>query len=145
MPEAPRMTIGGELIATDASFDVVNPATGKPFSAAPECTREQLDAAIDAAASAFGTWRNDEALLLQKMLECASAIEANVDALAAVPHDFRDVVVLVDLSDFSYADAARILDIPIGTVMSRLHRGRKQLQQRLFEFAQEHGFVRPTE
>ncbi len=54
-----------------------------------------------------------------------------VDALAAVPHDFRDVVVLVDLSDFSYADAARILDIPIGTVMSRLHRGRRVLKQQL--------------
>ena len=54
-----------------------------------------------------------------------------VDALAAVPHDFRDVVVLVDLSDFSYADAARILDIPIGTAMSRLHRGRRVLKQQL--------------
>src|SRR5689334_17214171 len=43
-----------------------------------------------------------------------------VDALAQVPHDFRDVVVLVDIGDFSYADAAQILDIPLGTVMSRL-------------------------
>jgi RNA polymerase sigma-70 factor (ECF subfamily) len=56
-----------------------------------------------------------------------------VDALAALPHDFRDVVVLVDLGDFSYADAAQILDIPIGTVMSRLHRGRRILKQTLAE------------
>ena len=48
-----------------------------------------------------------------------------VCALSAVPHDFRDVIVLVDIGDFSYADAAQILDIPIGTVMSRLHRGRR--------------------
>jgi RNA polymerase sigma-70 factor, ECF subfamily len=54
-----------------------------------------------------------------------------VDALAAVPHDFRDVIVLVDLGDFSYADAAQILDIPIGTVMSRLHRGRRILKTQL--------------
>ncbi len=54
-----------------------------------------------------------------------------VGALAAVPHDFRDVVLLVDIAEFSYADAAQILDIPIGTVMSRLHRGRKQLRQKL--------------
>jgi RNA polymerase sigma-70 factor, ECF subfamily len=54
-----------------------------------------------------------------------------VDALAAVPHDFRDVVLLVDIGEFSYADAAQILDVPIGTVMSRLHRGRKQLRQKL--------------
>ena len=52
-----------------------------------------------------------------------------VGALADVPHDFRDVIVLVDIGDFSYADAAQILDIPIGTVMSRLHRGRRILKQ----------------
>src|SRR5215216_6874673 len=56
-----------------------------------------------------------------------------VDALSEVPHDFRDVVVLVDIGDFSYADAAQILDIPIGTVMSRLHRGRRILKQNLAE------------
>ncbi len=58
-----------------------------------------------------------------------------VDALAEVPHDFRDVVVLVDIGDFSYADAAQILDIPIGTVMSRLHRGRRILKQNMAEHA----------
>ena len=56
-----------------------------------------------------------------------------VDALSGVPHDFRDVVVLVDIGDFSYADAAQILDVPIGTVMSRLHRGRRILKQKLAE------------
>lgn len=54
-----------------------------------------------------------------------------VSALSAVPHDFRDVIVLVDIGDFTYADAAQILDIPIGTVMSRLHRGRRILKQEL--------------
>ena len=54
---------------------------------------------------------------------------------ADVPHDFRDVVVLVDIGDFSYADAAQILDIPMGTVMSRLHRGRRLLKARLAEEA----------
>ena len=54
-----------------------------------------------------------------------------VSALSAVPHDFRDVIVLVDIGDFSYQDAANILDIPIGTVMSRLHRGRRILKREL--------------
>jgi RNA polymerase sigma-70 factor, ECF subfamily len=54
-----------------------------------------------------------------------------VTALADLPHDFRDVVLLVDLADFTYSDAAQILDIPIGTVMSRLHRGRRILKQTL--------------
>jgi RNA polymerase sigma-70 factor (ECF subfamily) len=58
-----------------------------------------------------------------------------VSALSAVPHDFRDVVVLVDLGDFSYQDAAQILDIPVGTVMSRLHRGRRVLKAQLAETA----------
>jgi RNA polymerase sigma-70 factor (ECF subfamily) len=56
-----------------------------------------------------------------------------VEALAAVPHDFRDVLVLVDIGDFSYKDAAQILDIPVGTVMSRLHRGRRVLKHELAE------------
>jgi RNA polymerase sigma-70 factor (ECF subfamily) len=58
-----------------------------------------------------------------------------VQALAALPHDFRDVLVLVDIGDFSYKDAAQILDIPVGTVMSRLHRGRRILKHELAEKA----------
>jgi RNA polymerase sigma-70 factor, ECF subfamily len=58
-----------------------------------------------------------------------------VAALSAVPHDFRDVVVLVDIGDFTYQDAAQILDIPIGTVMSRLHRGRRILKTALADQA----------
>ena len=52
-----------------------------------------------------------------------------------MPHDFRDVIVLVDIGDFTYADAAQILDIPMGTVMSRLHRGRRILKAELAEEA----------
>ncbi len=63
--------------------------------------------------------------------------DAIVAALSAVPHDFRDVIVLVDLGDFSYQDAAQILDIPVGTVMSRLHRGRRILKRELAESALE--------
>jgi RNA polymerase sigma-70 factor (ECF subfamily) len=60
-----------------------------------------------------------------------------VSALSAVPHDFRDAIVLVDIGDFSYQDAAQILDIPIGTVMSRLHRGRRILKRELAESVTE--------
>src|SRR5919197_4992050 len=62
-----------------------------------------------------------------------------VTALSSVPHDFRDVVVLVDIGDFTYQDAAQILDIPIGTVMSRLHRGRRILKSALAQEAVEEG------
>ncbi|HXV03735.1 MAG TPA: sigma-70 family RNA polymerase sigma factor [Gaiellaceae bacterium] len=72
----------------------------------------------------------------RKVVERLSQNEA-VTALADLPHDFRDVVLLVDLADFTYSDAAQILDIPIGTVMSRLHRGRRMLKRSLAESAVE--------
>ncbi len=57
------------------------------------------------------------------------------DAVEALPEQFRIAVVLADVEGFSYKEIAEILDIPIGTVMSRLHRGRKGLQKRLYDFA----------
>ena len=68
----------------------------------------------------------DEERVIEKLSQ-----DSIVDALAEVPHDFRDVIVLVDIGEFSYADAAQILDIPMGTVMSRLHRGRRILKKNL--------------
>jgi len=73
---------------------------------------------------------NDEEQVVERLSQ-----DTIVDALASVPHGFRDVVVLVDIGDFSYQDAAQILDIPIGTVMSRLHRGRRILKSALAEEA----------
>jgi RNA polymerase sigma-70 factor (ECF subfamily) len=72
----------------------------------------------------------DEERVLERLSQ-----DSIVDALADVPHDFRDVIVLVDIGEFSYADAAQILDIPIGTVMSRLHRGRRILKKNLADTA----------
>ncbi len=59
--------------------------------------------------------------------------DAILDAIANLPENFREAVVLVDVGDFSYQDAAEILDVPIGTVMSRLHRGRRLLKRALAE------------
>ncbi len=58
-----------------------------------------------------------------------------VGALSELPPNYREVVVLVDLADFTYQDAADILGIPIGTVMSRLHRGRRILKTQLADLA----------
>jgi RNA polymerase sigma-70 factor, ECF subfamily len=74
----------------------------------------------------------EEVLEEEQVVERLSQ-DSVVKALSEVPHQFRDVVVLVDIGDFSYADAAQILDVPIGTVMSRLHRGRRALKQKLAE------------
>src|SRR4051794_397648 len=63
------------------------------------------------------------------------------DALESLPETFRMAVLLADVEGFAYKEIAEILDIPIGTVMSRLHRGRKALQKRLYEFAVDRGLV----
>jgi RNA polymerase sigma-70 factor (ECF subfamily) len=64
-------------------------------------------------------------------------------ALESLPEQFRMAVILCDIEGFSYKEIAEILDVPIGTVMSRIHRGRKLLQKRLWDFAGEHN-LRPT-
>jgi RNA polymerase sigma-70 factor (ECF subfamily) len=68
--------------------------------------------------------------------------EAEVkSAIEALPENFRMAVLLADVEGFSYKEIAEILDIPIGTVMSRLHRGRKALQKALYEYAVTHGLA----
>jgi RNA polymerase sigma-70 factor, ECF subfamily len=62
-------------------------------------------------------------------------------ALDALPEQFRMAVWLADVEGFSYKEIAEILDVPIGTVMSRLHRGRKSLQKALWETVRERGLV----
>lgn len=68
--------------------------------------------------------------------------EAEVkQAIEDLPENFRMAVLLADVEGFSYKEIAEILDIPIGTVMSRLHRGRKALQKALYDYAVTHGLA----
>ena len=72
-------------------------------------------------------------------LDLAPAIRRAIEAL---PEAFRDVVLLVDVEEFRYEEAAELLGIPVGTVRSRLYRARRQLQQALLEYAVDAGFGR---
>ena len=63
-----------------------------------------------------------------------------VDAMTALPEDYRLAVYLADVEGFSYKEIAEIMETPVGTVMSRLHRGRKLLREQLRDYAAERGF-----
>jgi len=97
----------------------------------------------------------DESILYRHMRDVAPASESPdpetlivdntvssevKDALEELPEKFRTTV-LLDVEGFSYKEIAETLDIPIGTVMSRLHRGRKFLQKRLYDIAKERGIA----
>ena len=73
-------------------------------------------------------------------------VDADVkQALESLPEHFRMPVLLADVDGFSYKEIAEIIDVPIGTVMSRLHRGRKALQKKLWNVAEERGLTgRPS-
>src|SRR6187455_1682285 len=85
-------------------------------------------------AAATGRSAEDELLDVYTDDEVKAAIES-------LPEQFRMAVLLADVEGFSYKEIADILDVPIGTVMSRLHRGRKQLQKGLWEFARDRGLL----
>ena len=67
---------------------------------------------------------------------------AVADALNNLAEQYRLAVWLADVEGFSYKEIAEIMDTPIGTVMSRINRGRKQLREALADYAKEHGFMR---
>jgi RNA polymerase sigma-70 factor (ECF subfamily) len=82
---------------------------------------------------------NPERAYLDRMLS-----DDVLKALDSVPVDFRLAVILADLQDFSYKEIADILDVPVGTVMSRLFRGRRILQKQLAEYAVASGVLQTT-
>ena len=87
-------------------------------------------------AARAGRSAEDELMDLFSEAEVQAAVEE-------LPENFRMAVLLADVEGFSYKEIAEILDIPIGTVMSRLHRGRKALEKLLYDFAVTHRLAEP--
>lgn len=103
-----------------------------------EVTLDDDGAEIVDAAQAREAWSRDG---LDAILERADLGPAISAALAQLPEQYRAVVVLVDLEDQSYESTAELLEIPIGTVRSRLFRGRKLLQEMLAQHAVDAGLI----
>ena len=74
--------------------------------------------------------------LLENVLD--EDVQRSLDEL---PPDYRMVVLLADLEGFSYKEIAEILEVPVGTVMSRLYRGRRLLEQEMLRYARDHGYI----
>ena len=89
------------------------------------------------AASAMGDHVVEPARRIIERLDA----EQVAQALAELPMEFREAATLYFTQDLSYQDIAKILDVPVGTVRSRLHRGRRLLQRRLWDLALEYGIV----
>ena len=84
--------------------------------------------------------KDPESEIFQEMMD-----EDVKRALDSLPHDYKMVVLLADIEGFSYKEIAEILDCPVGTVMSRLYRGRKMLERVLLEYAKKYGYIRGAE
>lgn len=83
---------------------------------------------------------NAEGALLDRLV--GERLQKAIDEL---PEEFRVAVTLCDVHDLSYREIAEVMDCPVGTVMSRLYRARRQLQRRLYDYAVEQGYIRPRE
>jgi RNA polymerase sigma-70 factor (ECF subfamily) len=78
---------------------------------------------------------------LQRKMYGAALSDDVARALESLPEDFRTAVILCDIEGLTYEEIAEFVDVPIGTVRSRLHRGRKLLQAKLFEYAKQQGYI----
>lgn len=99
------------------------------------------DAELEALAAAALHATMQEADPLGTVFERAELDDAVERALAELPEEYRTAVVLVDIEDQSYAAAAEVLGVPVGTVRSRLFRGRRLLQQELLAYAEDAGLL----
>jgi acyl-CoA reductase-like NAD-dependent aldehyde dehydrogenase len=114
------LVIDGERKAAEKSFDVINPATGAVFAEAPECSREQLDLAVDAANKAFKKWKVDEDVRRAALAECADVLRSAADELAEIFTQEQGKTLQQSKGEINWAawwiDEILSLEIPIDLV-----------------------------
>ena len=104
-----------------------------------------LEAVGDVAEDETGHGRYDEQWTRPQQLLERSEDEVVIDALKQLPEAIRWTLLLTDVEQVEHTTAAEILEVPVGTIKSRAHRGRKMLRDRLFEVAQRRGWVEVDE
>lgn len=110
----------------------------------PEVLQSQVEADVESLA-ATAVFSEVESADPERSFFDSFVDEEVLRAVDALPDPFREVVVLSDLQGLSYPELSQVLGIPTGTVKSRLFRGRRLLQQALYDYALEMGYVRPEE
>jgi len=121
-------------ILTNTYINIYRKKQRQPFQAG---TDELTDWHLHEAASHTSTGlRSAEMEALDQLVDADI-----IAALASLPEDFRVAVYLADVEGFSYQEIANMMETPVGTVMSRLHRGRKQLRESLLEYATDRGYL----
>jgi RNA polymerase sigma-70 factor, ECF subfamily len=108
----------------------------------PQSDFAEIEESFESQVSKEGTSqiRSPEEEFLENVLD--EDVQRSLDEL---PPDYRMVVVLADLEGFAYKEIAEILEVPVGTVMSRLYRGRRLLEEAMLHYAREHGYLRGGE
>lgn len=106
-----------------------------------EVLEEEGDADGSASFALHARMQSDGSDRILARIDLAPALDK---ALAELPEPFKSTVLLVDVEDQSYEEASEILGVPIGTVRSRLFRGRRQLQEKLMDYARDAGFAGAT-
>ena len=114
----------------------------KKQQAPPQSDFAEIEDAFESRLSSdvSGQMKSPEEEILENVLD-----EDVQRALDDLPPDYRMAVLLADLEGFSYKEIADILELPLGTVMSRLYRGRKLLESAMLTYAKEHGYLRSGE
>jgi len=110
----------------------------------PEVVASQIDADVEALA-VTAVFSEIESADPEQEFFASFVDEEVIKAVDELPEPFRETVVLSDIDGLSYPELSEVLNVPVGTVKSRLFRGRRLLQQSLYEYALEMGYLHPKE
>ena len=136
-PDDVIVEIDGEVIAFRS--DVIDFL--EPFEVGDEIVRERVDRSGPGVDPINPVWVSVDGIDPEGEFFASIVDERITEAIDGLPAEYRTAVLLSDVEGLSYAEIAELLEVPVGTVKSRLFRGRRQLQKVLYDYAVEMGYV----